>query len=146
MSDSIHIILSGFEDQSQIHVSEEGAEVLHINESEGMPKYVGARAEVTKQGNAVKIKLVDYTGTTEEVIYEAIESIVYNDDGTLTFNLPGGSSYTTGCLIGPPGTTTYSELTDKPSIEGVELVGDKSFVDLGIRTITSSEILDILNI
>ena len=32
----------------------------------------------------------------------------------------------------PSGVTDYNELTSKPSIEGVTLVGDKSFPDLGI--------------
>ena len=33
---------------------------------------------------------------------------------------------------GPAGTTSYNELTNKPSIEGVTLVGNKTFPQLGI--------------
>lgn len=145
MSDSVHIILSGFEDQNQIHVSEEGAEVLHINESEGIPKYVGARAEVTRIENGVKIKLVDYTGATEETVYEAIADIVSNDDGSLTFVLPDGREITTDSLTGPAGTTDYEELENRPQIEGNVLTGNKTFEQLGLVELSNSEIQNIIN-
>lgn len=60
-----------------------------------MPKYVGARAEVTKQNNLVTIWLKDYKGETTETIAEAIESITTNADGSLTFTLPDGAEITT---------------------------------------------------
>ena len=34
--------------------------------------------------------------------------------------------------VGPPGTTNYPDLTNKPSIEGVTLVGNRTFPDLTI--------------
>lgn len=37
-------------------------------------------------------------------------------------------------IQGLPGTTVYSELTDKPIINGVTLEGDKSLFDLGVPT------------
>lgn len=49
-------------------------------------------------------------------------SLIGNIDGTRG---PKGEK-------GDPGTTVYSELTDKPSIEGVTLEGDTSFEDLGL--------------
>lgn len=42
-------------------------------------------------------------------------------------------------------TTDYEILEKKPRIEGVELIGDKSFSDLGELTITNSEIKDIID-
>lgn len=42
-------------------------------------------------------------------------------------------------------TSDYEKLNKKPRIENVELVGDKTFEDLGLEEITNQEILDIAN-
>lgn len=43
--------------------------------------------------------------------------------------------------LGPSsGTSNYEYLSHKPSINSVELVGDKSFEDLGDKTLTNIEI------
>lgn len=86
---------------------------IHLNPSENanirfggdtsMPKYVGARAVVTRVSNGVKIWLSDYKGETTEIIAEAIQSITTNSDGSLTFTLPDGRELTTGSLTGPQG-------------------------------------------
>lgn len=39
--------------------------------------------------------------------------------------------------------TDYSQLTNKPKIEGVTLQDDKSFVDLGLTEVSNQEILAI---
>lgn len=39
---------------------------------------------------------------------------------------------------------TYSELEDKPSIQGVTLVGDKSFTELGMLSISKDDIVNLL--
>lgn len=44
----------------------------------------------------------------------------------INFTIPRGEK-------GDAGTTTYTELTNKPSIEGVELSGNKTLVQLGIQ-------------
>jgi hypothetical protein len=41
---------------------------------------------------------------------------------------------------GLPGTTNYNDLTNKPRIESVELIGNKTLDEIGIRTITETEI------
>ena len=41
---------------------------------------------------------------------------------------------------GEPGTTVYSELSDKPSINGVILEGAKTFGDLGIQSSTDDSL------
>ena len=41
---------------------------------------------------------------------------------------------------GPPGTTNYNDLTNKPRIESVELIGNKTLDEIGIRTMTENEI------
>lgn len=38
----------------------------------------------------------------------------------------------TGQLSGAPAVSNYEKLNKKPQINGVELIGDKSFVDLGL--------------
>lgn len=68
-----------------------------------MPKYVGARAVVTRVENGVRIWMKDYKGETQETIAEAIQSITTNADGSLTFTLPDGRTITTGSLTGPQG-------------------------------------------
>lgn len=42
------------------------------------------------------------------------------------------------------GTNNYEELINKPSIEGHELIGDKSFKQLGMDTLSVQEIEKIL--
>lgn len=41
--------------------------------------------------------------------------------------------------------TDYEALDNKPSIEGVELIGDKTFEDLSLQGITNSELENMLN-
>lgn len=47
---------------------------------------------------------------------------------------------------GNGGTYDYEELDNKPSIEGVPLVGDQTFASLTMTRITNSELEDILNL
>ena len=47
-------------------------------------------------------------------------------------------------MQGPAGTTVYSELSDKPSINGIELNGNKTSTDLGLVT-SYNELKDIPN-
>ena len=42
------------------------------------------------------------------------------------------------------GTTNYEDLVNKPKIESVELVGNKTFIDLGLESIDSSDIDNLL--
>lgn len=41
---------------------------------------------------------------------------------------------------GSGGVTSYNDLTDKPSIEGVTLIGNKSYGELNLISITNAEI------
>ena len=43
------------------------------------------------------------------------------------------------------GTNDYNDLANKPSIEGVELVGDKTLEELGVEALTPQEIDAIIN-
>lgn len=69
-----------------------------IGGSGGVPVYIGARAVVTRETGGVKITLSDYKGTTEDTIAEAIQDILTNQDGSLTFVLPDGREITTDPL------------------------------------------------
>lgn len=44
------------------------------------------------------------------------------------------------------GTKNYKELYNKPSIEGVTLINDKSFEDLGAKSLTNLEIEKLINL
>lgn len=48
-------------------------------------------------------------------------------------------------MEGTGGTTDYEKLNNKPSINDVELSGDKSFEDLGISPLSNLEIMGIIN-
>ena len=43
------------------------------------------------------------------------------------------------------GTNDYNDLANKPSIEGVELIGDKTLQELGVEALTPQEIDAIIN-
>lgn len=43
------------------------------------------------------------------------------------------------------GSADYNKLRNKPSIEHVELVGDKSFEELGLENMDNMEILKLFN-
>lgn len=45
---------------------------------------------------------------------------------------------------GARGTSHYPALTDKPKIEGVTLLGDKSFEQLGLSAVTLQEIDNLI--
>lgn len=48
-------------------------------------------------------------------------------------------------LKGEPGSTDYLKMINQPSIEGVKLVNDKSFEDLGAYGLTNTEIEKLIN-
>lgn len=43
-----------------------------------------------------------------------------------------------------PGTANYNNLTNKPAIEGITLIGNKTYDQLNLQRITNSEIEDLL--
>lgn len=67
--------------------------------------------------------------------------------GTVHVNNP--SPKVTGSMkvngAGAGGTTDYEKLRNKPSIEHVELVGNKDFSDLGLEKLDNMEILTMFN-
>lgn len=49
-------------------------------------------------------------------------------------------------LVINDGVKDYNDLLNKPRIESVELVGDKSFDDLNLNKISNSEIQELLSL
>ena len=50
----------------------------------------------------------------------------------------------TDIVISTGRTNDYNDLINKPSIEGVELVGDKTLEELGVEALTPQEIDELL--
>ena len=46
--------------------------------------------------------------------------------------------------VGPMGTTNYNLLENRPSIQSIELIGNRTFEELGIIPISQEEIVNIL--
>ena len=71
--------------------------------------------------------------------YETVDlpvKLEYDEDtGQLTMKVQRGGG----------GTNNYNALVNKPSINGVQLIGEKSIEDLGVDTMTNTEILDVFN-
>ena len=51
-----------------------------------------------------------------------------------------GGAVSVGNVVIRDGSNNYEELTNKPSIEGTTLVGDKTLPDIGVNVITPQEI------
>ena len=58
---------------------------------------------------------------------------------TTLSNIKGEITYGNG-----QGVTDYEKLNNKPSIESVELIGNKNFEDLGLSPIDTDDIIGIL--
>lgn len=96
---------------------------IDLGSSSGMPRYVGATAKVERIENGVKIILTDYEGTTEAIVYEAIQNIIKNVDTSLTFVLPDGRTFTTDPLKGEQGIQGIQGIQGETGvgIESIEL-------------------------
>lgn len=45
-----------------------------------------------------------------------------------------------------PGTNDYERMINKPSIESVELIGNKTFEDLGLESIDNAKLMELLTL
>ena len=64
--------------------------------------------------------------------------------GTVTKHGTITASLSQNRKISGAGTSDCERLRNKPQIESVELIGNKSFEELGLEPITSDELIDIL--
>ena len=58
---------------------------------------------------------------------------------------PGGLKASFGTYHEGAVEKNYNELSNKPSIEQIELIGNKNFSDLGLETMSNMEILTMFN-
>lgn len=92
--------------------------------------------------NTQKTVSVNEDDKIAEVIIELGKSSLDIEDNSNANSINIGGSYTKNYLSD----NDYEGLKNKPSIEGVELIKDKSFKDLGAVSLTNSEIEGLLNL
>ena len=62
-----------------------------------------------------------------------------------SLSAPGGLKASFGTYHEGAVEKNYNELSNKPSIEQIELIGNKNFSDLGLETMSNMEILTMFN-
>ena len=65
-----------------------------------------------------------------------IDNVTINANSHLIVTLTDGSPIDAGLIQGGGGTDDYEDLINRPKIEGVELIGNKTFEDLGVASAT----------
>ena len=90
---------------------------------------------------------VDYSTANTEVVLDIGKGLTLNDEGklvanidnnTITFN-SSGQMVASGGGGGGSGTSDYTQLTNKPQINSIELSGNKTSTDLGLAGSTEVE-------
>lgn len=65
-----------------------------------------------------------------------IDNMTINANSHLIVTLSDGSTIDAGLIQGGSGTDDYEDLINRPKIEGVDLIGNKTFEDLGVASAT----------
>lgn len=65
-----------------------------------------------------------------------IDNVTINANSHLIVTLSDGSTIDVGLIQGGSGTDDYEDLINRPKIEGVDLIGNKTFEDLGVASAT----------
>lgn len=65
-----------------------------------------------------------------------IDNVTINANSHLIVTLSDGSTIDAGLIQGGSGTDDYEDLINRPKIEGVDLIGNKTFEDLGVASAT----------
>ena len=65
-----------------------------------------------------------------------IDNVTINVNSHLIVTLSDGSTIDAGLIQGGSGTDDYEDLINRPKIEGVDLIGNKTFEDLGVASAT----------
>lgn len=63
-----------------------------------------------------------------------IDNVIINANSRLIVTLSDGSTIDAGLIQGGSGTNDYEDLINRPKIEGVDLIGNKTFEDLGVAS------------
>lgn len=66
----------------------------------------------------------------------SIDNVTINVNSHLIVTLSDGSTIDAGLIQGGGGTDDYEDLINRPKIEGVELIGNKTFENLGVASAT----------
>lgn len=66
----------------------------------------------------------------------SVINVTINDNSHLIITLSDGTTIDAGLIQGGSGTDDYEDLTNKPKIEGTELIGNMTFENLGIASAT----------
>lgn len=82
---------------------------------------------------------------TIELLDEDVLELDMVVEDTLTIQLYSEDVFSIELLNDTGGTSDYNDLINKPSINGVELQGDKSFEQLGRDDIKNRQIKDIID-
>lgn len=124
-----------------------GLFTLTIQNADTVDTIEEAQTGTTNYNNLINkpsINSVDLIGnkTSAELLIREVPTITSSDyDKVLTANNDG--TYNWQSI--PQGTMDYTDLTNKPQINSVELSGNKSLTDLGIQEELSSSQLDAVN-
>ena len=88
---------------------------------------------------------IDGGEVTSTIIDGGVDvNIVRDGDAVLSRTLDGEGSW--AYIAGGGGTNDYNNLYNKPKIEGVTLVGDKTYEELNLQRLTNSELEEILQV
>jgi len=108
--------------------------------------------DVTLMGNVVNVidsetAAVRIDGATSDTLaYIATGVDVGNRVGVLIKNHKAIITSNLSSTASPGTVTNYNNLTNKPSIEGVTLEGNKTFEELNLENITNSELESMLTL
>lgn len=116
-----------------------------IDNSEKVERTVYGKVVPNPDGDDILVQLDGSNVTTP-----ATALVGVNVDDRVAVMFKNRHCVITGNLSSPAITTSgsfsYSDLPDKPSIETVTLIGDKSFEDLGLDRITNTELEEMLTL
>ena len=80
---------------------------------------------------------------------ESVDDLNVNLTANDTLNVSLSPQRNMNLVLGVPkvvnGTSDYERLKNKPQIETVELIGNKTFADLGLNPIDADDLLEILH-
>ena len=79
----------------------------------------------------------------------SVDDLSVNLTANDTLNVSLSPQRNMNLVLGVPkvvnGTSDYEKLKNKPQIETVELIGNKTFADLGLNPIDADDLLEILH-
>ena len=92
--------------------------------------------EWTADDGTVKTSTMNVMDGAKGDIGIGIDNVTINTNSHLIVTLSDGSTIDAGLIQGGSGTDDYEDLINRPKIEGVDLIGNKTFEDLGVASAT----------